>query len=118
VAEHRYKAVVIDLFDTLVNWNAEGLPLMQWRGREIRSTLPLLFSALEAALGERFDRDSFAQAYASVQSEVFTARGKRDAIEITCRERFARTLGLLGVDADLAAPLAESLRRIHMARVR
>ncbi len=118
MVEHRYKAVVIDLFDTLVNWNVEALPVMQWRGREIRSTTPLLFSALETALGGRFDRDAFAEAHASVYSEIFSERAKTDAIEITCLERFSRTLRLLGVDEDLAAPLAESLRRIHMERVR
>ena len=48
MAENRYKAVVIDLFDTLVTWNPDALPLMQWRGREIRSTTPLLYDMLEA----------------------------------------------------------------------
>ncbi len=52
MAEHRYKAVVIDLFDTLVTWNPDGLPLMQFRGREIRSTTPLLYETLETALGK------------------------------------------------------------------
>ena len=118
MAEHRYKAVVIDLFDTLVNWNLEAIPLMQWRGREIRSTTPLLFSALESALGGRFDRDAFAEAHASVYGEIFAARAKADPIEITCLERFSRTLKLLGVEEELAAPLAESLRQIHMGRVR
>ncbi|MGB9379485.1 hypothetical protein, partial [Candidatus Binatus sp.] len=59
MAERRYKAVVIDLFDTLVTWNPDGLPLMQFRGREIRSTTPLLYSTLETALGKRFDREKF-----------------------------------------------------------
>jgi len=118
VAERRYKAVVIDLFDTLVTWNPDGLPLMQFRGREIRSTTPLLYSTLEAALGNRFDREKFSEAHASVYSEIFTERLKRDAVEITCLERFARTLKILDVDERIAAPLAENLRRIHMARVR
>src|ERR1700724_1799597 len=106
MAEHRYKAVVIDLFDTLVTWNPEGLPLMQFRGREIRSTTPLLYSTLEAALGKHFDRD------------IFSERARADALEITCLERFARTLKILNVDESIAVPLAEDLRRIHMARVR
>ena len=118
MAEHRYKAVVIDLFDTLVTWNPEGLPLMQFRGREIRSTTPLLYSTLEAALGERFDREKFSEAHASVYSEIFNERSKHDAVEITCLERFARTLKMLNVNEGIAAPLAEDLRRIHMARVR
>ena len=92
MAEHRYKAVVIDLFDTLVNWNPDGLPLMQFRGREIRSTTPLLYDTLETALGKRFDREKFSEAHASVYSEIFTERSKPDAIEITCLERFSRTL--------------------------
>jgi HAD superfamily hydrolase (TIGR01549 family) len=118
VAEHRYKAVVIDLFDTLVTWNPDGLPLMQFRGREIRSTTPLLYPALETALGERFDREKFSEAHASVYADIFSARAKPDAIEITCLERFSRTLKVLDLDEDRAAPLAEDLRRIHMARVR
>ena len=118
MAERRYKAVVIDLFDTLVNWNADALPLMQFRGREIRSTTPLLYPALETALGEGFDRDSFAEAQASVYAGIFAERAGPDAIEITCLERFSRTLKLLGVGEDRAAPLAEHLRRIHMECVR
>jgi HAD superfamily hydrolase (TIGR01549 family) len=118
VAEHRYKAVVIDLFDTLVTWNPEGLPLMQFRGREIRSTTPLLYSTLETALGKQFDREKFSEAHASVYSDIFSERAKHDALEITCLERFVRTLKILEVEESIAAPLAEELRRIHMARVR
>jgi HAD superfamily hydrolase (TIGR01549 family) len=118
VAEHRYKAVVIDLFDTLVTWNPDGLPLMQFRGREIRSTTPLLYSTLETALGKDFDREKFSEAHASVYSDIFSERARTDAVEITCLERFARTLKILNVDDSIAAPLAEDLRRIHMARVR
>jgi len=116
--EHRYKAVVIDLFDTLVNWNPEGLPLVEFRGREIRSTTPLLFPALETALGERFDRDVFMDAHASVYNEIFTERSGGDALEVTCLERFVRTLKRLGIDEKQVAPLAENLRKTHMARVR
>jgi HAD superfamily hydrolase (TIGR01549 family) len=118
VAERRYKAVVIDLFDTLVTWNPDALPVMQFRGREIRSTTPLLYSTLEAALGERFNREKFSEAHASVYTDIFSERAKADALEITCRERFARTLKILNVDERVADPLAENLRRIHMARVR
>jgi HAD superfamily hydrolase (TIGR01549 family) len=118
VGEHRYKAVVIDLFDTLVTWNPEGLPLMQFRGREIRSTTPLLYPTLEAALGKHFDREKFSEAHASVYSDIFSERARSNALEITCLERFQRTLKILDVDEKIASTLAENLRRIHMARVR
>lgn len=118
MAENRYKAIVIDLFDTLVNWNPEGLPLVEWRGREIRSTMPILFPVLETALGDRFDRDRFMDAHATVYNDIFSERARGDALEITCLERFVRTLKLLGLDDDELSPLAENLRRTHMGRVR
>lgn len=118
MGERRYKAVVIDLFDTLVTWNPDALPLMQFRGREIRSTTPLLYPALETALGPRFDREKFSEAHASVYAEIFAERAKIDAVEISCLERFSRTLKILDVDEEQAASLAENLRRIHMGRVR
>jgi HAD superfamily hydrolase (TIGR01549 family) len=113
-----YKAVVIDLFDTLVNWNPEGLPLVEWRGKEIRSTAPLLFPKLEEALGERFDRDSFMAAHDSVYSDIFSQRMLEQAIEITCHERFERTLKKLELGDGEAKLLAAHLRKIHMGRVR
>ena len=118
MAENRYKAVVIDLFDTLVNWNPEGLPMVEWRGREFRSTMPILFPALETALGDRFDRDRFMDAHATVYNEIFAERAGHDALEVTCLERFVRTLKLLGLDDNEVAPLAENLRKTHMGRVR
>jgi HAD superfamily hydrolase (TIGR01549 family) len=119
VAENqRYKAVVIDLFDTLVNWNPEGLPMVTWRGREMRSTTPLLVPVLEAGLGARFDWDAFMDAHDAVYREILAARSHLDALEVTCLERFTRTLGELGVDRGVSGPLAENLRRIHMERVR
>ena len=118
MGEHRYKAVVIDLFDTLVNWNPEGLPLVEWHGREFRSTMPILFPVLEAALKDRFDRDAFMDAHATVYNEIFAERAGHDALEVTCLERFVRTLRLLGLDDGEVKPLAENLRRTHMGRVR
>ena len=119
MAEHRYKAVVIDLFDTLVTWNPDGLPLMQFRGREIRSTTPLLYDTLETALGKGFDREKFSEAHASVYSEIFTERSKHDALEITCLERFARTLKILKVDEQhRRAARRKSAPHPHGARAR
>jgi HAD superfamily hydrolase (TIGR01549 family) len=118
VAENRYKAVVIDLFDTLVTWNPEGLPLMQFRGREIRSTTPLLYPALKSALRERFDAEKFSEAHAAAYADIFAERSRHDATEITCLERFQRTLNALGIEQRVATPLAETLRKVHMSQVR
>ena len=121
MAEHReksYKAVVIDLFDTLVSWNPAGLPMVEFRGKPLRSTMPLLFPTLQSALGARFDQNKFMAVHQSVYAEIFAQRLNHDAVETTCFQRFALTLEMLGLDDGQVAPLAEKLRQIHMARVR
>lgn len=67
-----YKAVVLDLFDTIVTWDPSGLESMTWRGREIRTTMPLLFPLMAEALGDRFDQEVFAEAHYDVYQEIFT----------------------------------------------
>ncbi|HVN28958.1 MAG TPA: HAD family hydrolase [Candidatus Binataceae bacterium] len=113
-----FKAIVLDLFDTLVNWDPDGLPLMTWKGREMHSTLPWILPRLTEALGARFDQDAFMSAYAAVYEEI-NAERERDGIEITCLERFERTLERIGVANPVQLnQLAEELRRIHMRGVR
>ncbi len=116
--EPRFKAVVLDLFDTLVTWDPTRLPLMQWNGREIHTTVPWVLDAAGAALGERFDPELFVRTYFSTYEEIAAER-TRAGIEITCMERFARTLARLGLNPDeQRLALAERLARIHMGGVR
>jgi HAD superfamily hydrolase (TIGR01549 family) len=121
VASHDYKAIVLDLFDTIVTWNPAGLELMSWQGREICTTMPLLFPVLSNALGHRFDRERFMNAHYDVYQEIFAERASSE-IEITCHERFVRTLKRLelaeALNDDDLIELAELLRKTHMARVR
>ncbi|HTW88946.1 MAG TPA: HAD family hydrolase [Candidatus Binataceae bacterium] len=111
-------AVVLDLFDTLVRWDPERLPLFAWRGREMRSTVPWFIDHLEKALLNRFDRETAVAAYFEVLKEVNDER-ERDAIEISCLDRFVRMLVRLGLGDDREVrELAEELRRLHMSGVR
>lgn len=115
---HGFKAVVLDLFDTLVRWEPERLPLMEWRGQSHRSTMPWVFPKLRELFGTALELGTFIEAYTSAIEEIALER-ERDRIEITCHERFRRTLERLGwtppseVDA-----VAEALTRTHMAGVR
>lgn len=115
--ERRFQAVALDLFDTLVKWDVERLPVLELHGREIHSTLPLLLPHLEKALGERFHLDVVLQTFLDVTQEIDVVR-RREGIEIPCRERFARTLQRLGVSSDGSSDLAEELTRLHMSGVR
>ena len=113
-----FKAIVLDLFDTLVNWDPDGLPLMRWKGRDIHSTIPWILPKVAETLGADYDRDVFMAAYSAVYEEI-NAERERDGIEITCFERFVRTLQRLGLKDGLQLDrLAEELTRIHMRGVR
>ncbi|HLX37824.1 MAG TPA: HAD family hydrolase [Candidatus Binataceae bacterium] len=113
-----FRAIVLDLFDTLVDWDPNGLPLMMWKGREIHTTLPWLLPKVAEALGEKYNADTFVTSYAAVQEEI-NAEKERDGIEITCLERFERTLGRIGMTDNIQLRrLAEDLTRIHMRGVR
>ncbi len=113
-----FRAIVLDLFDTLVRWEPERLPLMEINGRPMRTTMPWVFPKLREQLGSAFDQRGFIDTYTGVLEEIALER-ERDGIEITCWERFVRTLARFsGVSPDEAQTFAEELTRTHMSRVR
>jgi HAD superfamily hydrolase (TIGR01549 family) len=113
-----FRAIVLDLFDTLVKWEPERLPLMEINGRLMRTTMPWVFPKLRERLGSAFEQSSFMGIYGGVLEEIALER-ERDGIEITCWERFVRTLARIeAVRADEAEMFAEELTRIHMNQVR
>ena len=113
-----FRAIVVDLFDTLVRWEPERLPLMEINGLATRSTMPWIFPKLKERLGPAFDQDGFIGIYTGVLEEIALER-QRDGIEITCSERFRRTLGkIAAVPSHEVDTFAEELTRIHMDRVR
>lgn len=115
---HEFQAIVVDLFDTLVRWEPERLPLIEINGRAIRSTMPWIFPRLQQRLGDAFDQGSFMDIYTGVLEEIALERD-RDGIEITCWERFTRTLArIAALSPGQAEELAEELTRIHMGQVR
>jgi len=117
--ERRFQAVILDLFGTLVEWNPHWLPTFEWGGRTWPSTIPLLIPKLQAALGEKFDLDSFVTQYNSVLSEIARQREHEDATEVTCDERFLRTLQRIKANGGQALEaLVEELTATHMEAVR
>jgi len=113
--ERRFDAVVLDLFGTLVKWSPEDLPEMELRGRKVHTTIPWLAPILERGLGSAFDLNTFIEAYGAAIDEIEAERLEH-GIEITCLERFQRTLARLGAGDD--AELAAALRKRHMSAVR
>jgi HAD superfamily hydrolase (TIGR01549 family) len=113
-----FRAIVVDLFDTLVRWEPERLPLMVINGRAAHSTMPWVFPKLEQRLGSAFDQQGFINIYTSVIEEIALER-QRDGIEITCFERFRRTLARISaISFEETEDFAEELTRLHMSHVR
>jgi FMN phosphatase YigB (HAD superfamily) len=115
VDDRRFKAVVLDLFDTLVTWDPSRLPKLSWNGREFHSTAGWILEAAGKELGTRFDPEAFLRTYFSVYEEI-NAERSRELTEITCEERFVRTLARLGFENGTA--VGRRLARIHMNGVR
>src|ERR1700752_4286573 len=112
------KAVVFDLFDTLVKWEPQRLPLLHWREHSTHSTLPWILPSLKERMGPRFELETFLTVYHEVIDEI-NAEREREGIEITCQERFERALARLGYsDPAERSLLAFHLTRVHMDGVR
>jgi FMN phosphatase YigB (HAD superfamily) len=102
------RAVVLDLFDTLVDLPWEGLPRVELEGRARPSTL----GALHAALGAPppVPLQALARALADVDRAFREDEGTHGR-ELPTLERFARLAGRLGL-RDPALP--ERLTEVHM----
>jgi HAD superfamily hydrolase (TIGR01549 family) len=115
----RYRAVLFDLFDTLVRFDRHRLPPVQVNGREIRSSVGKLhevlrpsaphvtLEALHGAMGESWK-----------EAERLRAIDHR---EVAAPERFAHLFRCLALDPDACRPglvtdLIETHRR-ELARV-
>ncbi|MFQ5697096.1 MAG: HAD family hydrolase [Myxococcota bacterium] len=106
------RAILFDLFDTLIDLPLEHLPSIQINGRSYRSTYRRLHQAIVQRAPIGFE--AFAQALARVDRELRDAR-YAEGREVPTRERFrelARSLGLEDPD------LPDELTRIHMDALR
>jgi HAD superfamily hydrolase (TIGR01549 family) len=101
VVTRRYRAVVFDLFGTLVHFRGRPDPRLDW--------LREPFAA--AADPARFD--AFRAALRAVSMEILAGRGDEHR-EVPSRERFSRALARAGMDAALADALSAAHMR-HLA---
>jgi FMN phosphatase YigB (HAD superfamily) len=103
------RAVVFDLFDTVVDLQTENVAVSEYRGR----SLPEVVSRLHAAVDEHASvaLDDFLSVMREVDREFRRTRYAKD-LEIPSQERFETMLERLGM-ADPA--LAEHLVETHMS---
>jgi HAD superfamily hydrolase (TIGR01549 family) len=118
MTEHHFKAVAIDLFNTLVKWDPDGLPTHQWNGRQFNSTIPLLLPHLREHFPNWDHDDTWMAAYYAVTMEIAAER-ERHGVEVTCYERFYRSLNRIELTTAIElTELAEKMRTTHMKAVR
>ncbi|HKE11539.1 MAG TPA: HAD family hydrolase [Myxococcota bacterium] len=107
------RAVLFDLFDTLVDLHMDRLPEVQLRGRRLRSTYPFLYDAVRSRLDPTLSFEAFADVLAGVDQEVHGVM-HTERREVPTRQRFQRLVERLALDAP---GLPELLTEVHMERM-
>lgn len=108
----RFRAVLFDLCDTLVHFDAERLPLIEIDHQPTRSTAQAIYHALGEEPAVTFD--AFFTCLKTVTEEIAMQRDV-DHREVTSQERFRRVLDRLGLSAS--SHDAEKLVSAHMTRL-
>jgi putative hydrolase of the HAD superfamily len=108
----RIRAVVFDLFDTLVDLHYEDLPAQEHEGRDVPPTTRELHAAVVQRAEVGFD--AFVAALLAVDRELRDAR-YAEGRELPTEERFAALVARLGLEDD---ELPAILTAVHMGMLR
>jgi HAD superfamily hydrolase (TIGR01509 family) len=106
------RAVVFDLFDTLVDLSMHGLPRVEIGGRSLPSTAGALHEVVAAHSDVDFER--FVDSLTEVD-RVFREARYAQGLELPTLERFEAVIDRLAIDAP---ELPEILTEIHMGMIR
>jgi HAD superfamily hydrolase (TIGR01549 family) len=107
------RAIVLDLFDTVVDLHFDRLPVSEIAGRRSRSTVPVLHAEV-ARRGHGVDLATFAAELEGSDRELATSHLEQ-AREVPTHLRFTRALRRMGV---IDPELAEILTATHMAQIK
>ena len=111
-----YRAVLFDLFDTLVRLDRTRLPLVSVNGREIRSSVGRLHEVLSAS-APHVTLEALHGAMGESWKEAERLRAI-DHREVAAPERFAHLFRCLSLDPDACAPgLIVTLIETHRAEL-
>jgi len=106
------RAVVFDLFDTLVDLSMRDLPRVEVRGKMIPTTVGRLHEVASASANVAFDH--FVDTLFEVDREFRVSRYEK-GLELPTLERFEVLAGRLGIGAP---ELPQALTDTHMAMIR
>lgn len=107
-----YRALLFDLFDTLVRFDRDRLPVVHVNGREIRSSVGRLHEVLSAS-APHVTLEALHGAMGESWKEAERLRAI-DHREVAAPERFAHLFRCLALDPDACAPgLVTTLIETH-----
>ena len=107
-----YKAVIFDLFDTLVDFDRTQIPTVTVDGREVRTTAGETYKVL-AQHAPHMTFEMYYQALSTVTKELLAIR-ERDHLEIPARRRYELLCDRLGMPRNGAAePCIEGMLATH-----
>jgi len=110
-----YRGLLLDLFGTLVHFDARRLPTMDIGGEQVRTTAAGLGALLEEWV-PGVTAEAFWRALLAVSEEMARARAEQ-FVELPSRERFRRALERVGCADECQAEAAVTLSRAHMAAI-
>src|SRR5262245_54634722 len=90
-----YRAVIFDLFDTLVDFDRTRIPTLTIDGREVRSTAGETYKVL-AAYAPHTTLETYHQTLNAITKALLAIR-ERDHVEIPARRRYAMLCDRLGM---------------------
>jgi FMN phosphatase YigB (HAD superfamily) len=96
-----YKAVIFDLFDTLVDFDRTQIPVITIDGRDIRSTAGEVYTVL-AHYTPATTFETYYNTLGAVTKALLEVR-ERDHVEIPARRRYELLFERLGMPRDAAA---------------
>jgi len=97
VPEVRFRAVVFDLFDTLVDFQTGLIPVVEINGKSERTTSIHAYEALKEKCFSVPIREEFHRIWVETSKEVWGERDKDPEYrEVTSRERFGKFVMRLG----------------------
>jgi putative hydrolase of the HAD superfamily len=112
----KYKAVVFDLFGTVALWHPDRLPVFEWQGKSMPSTMGELQAAIEAG-GVDAPFDDFLAALQEINEE-HRARRVAEMLEMPSVHRFESALRRIGCPATYAThKLANDLSLTHLRQL-
>jgi len=110
----RYRVVIFDLFDTLVDFERDRLPLIHVNGKAIRSTTGVVYPLFAERYGQ-ISLETFYRAFLESFHEAARIREVEER-EVSARERFHRFFAKLQIPVTAEVEhLLTTLLETHMA---